>query len=160
MEPGGGRRAGAEVFSEGRRSQPTQAGSGGGCSGVSLALGGRPGGAGRPARGRTLRQRNLGQAGLQPACGDVGLLGLEGWLFHDRGGCPGILRRDPAHAGHPEGGPEFTAMVQHRAPLGIRDQGNRAGPPLCGFRDRPGQEIEELLRTAAASCLLHPVNRG
>src|SRR3981081_3594946 len=76
------RRAGAEVFSQGRRRRAPEEGRGRDRAVMAVALGAVHRGARHPARGRTLCLGTLGQAGVRPACRLLDLLGLEGRLLH------------------------------------------------------------------------------
>ena len=114
------------------------AGRGGRRAGVAAAPAARRAGAGRPAGGPALRRRDLGQAGLRPARRDLDLVGLEGRLFRQRGGRPGVLRRAALHARLPVRRAQLAAVVQHRPELGLRHRRPGAGP-LLRRRPRPAR---------------------
>ena len=118
---------------------------------------GRREGAGEASRGRALRRRAFGEAGLRPARRLLDLLGLEGRLFLDRGGRPRLLRRAALHAGAPDVRAELAAMVQHRPALGLRHRRAGAGPLLRRPPDRRADAVGLVLRAPAAARLLHPV---
>ena len=126
LEPGGVRRAGAEVFPQGRRARAPEDGRGERRPLLALALDRRRGGSCRAPGGPAHRLRDLLQAGLRPPRRLLDLLGLEGRLFLVRGRRPGLLRRAALHAGQPDGGAELAAMVQHRPALGLRHRRARA----------------------------------
>ncbi len=156
VEPGRDRRPRAEILPQGRRPGAPEEGRGERRPLLPVALRGRREGAGEASRGRALRLRAFGEAGLRPACRLLGLLGLEGRLFLDRGGRLGLLRRAALHAGAPDVRAELAAMVQHRPALGLRHRWAGAGPLLRRPPDRRADAIGLLLRAPAAACLLHP----
>ena len=94
------------------------------------------------ARMTRLRRRNLGQAGVRPSGRRLGLLGLEGWLFHHRRGRQRLFRRDALHAGQPDGRAQLAAMVQHRPALGLWHRRPGAGPLLCRLQDRQADQVD------------------
>ena len=110
-------------------------------------------------KSRAQRRRDQRQAMLRPARRHLDLLGLEGRLFRQRSRRPRLLRRDPGHAGAPDGGAELAAMVQHRALLGLRHRRPGAGPLLRRSPHRQGARLRQRLRAPAAARLLHPVGR-
>src|SRR6478752_5233576 len=55
---------------------------------------------------------------------------------------------------------ELSAMVQHRAALGLRRRWPRPGPLLRRLEDRQTHQIQIGLRASAAARLLHPGHRG
>ena len=75
------RRAGAEVFPQGRRPGAAEEGRGRDRPLVPVALGRRRGRARRAAGEGAHRRRDLGEAGVRPARRHLDLLGLEGRLF-------------------------------------------------------------------------------
>ena len=85
-------------------------------------------------QGRALRLGELRQAGVRPARRHLDLLGLEGRLFRRRRRRARLFRRDALHAGAPDGGAEFAAMVQHRPALGLWHRWARPGPLLRRLR--------------------------
>ena len=64
------------------------------------------------------------------------VLGLEGQVLQRGGGRAGVPRRTALHAGAADGGAEFSAVVQHRAALGLRHRRPGPGPFLRRPRDR------------------------
>src|SRR5450631_4506138 len=146
----------AQKYFQGRRRRQPEEGRGRDRAVLAVALGTGHRGAGHPARGRTLCQRIVVEAGVRPACRLLDLLGLEGRLLHLGTGRPRVLRRTALHAGQADGGAEFAAMVQHRAALGLRRRWTRPGPLLRRSLHRQTDQIEILLRASAAARLLHP----
>jgi len=59
------------------------------------------------------------QASVPPFGRGMGLLGMEGRLFLDRGRCARLFRRNAIDAGAPDGRAKQPAVVQHRPPLGL-----------------------------------------
>ena len=153
------RRAGAEIFPQGRRARPAEEGRGGDHSLLAVAQRRRRGRAQGTAGEGALRRRNLLQAGVRPARRHLDLLGLEGRLLHLRSRRASLLRRAPLHAGDADGGAEFAAMVQHRPALGLRHRRPEPGPFLRRLQDRRAHAIGHRLRASAAARLLHPVDR-
>ena len=157
LEPGGGRRARAEIFPQGGRAGAPEAGRGAGRPVVPVALGPRRGGARGAAQGRAHGLRDLGEAGVRPARRRLGLLGLEGRRVRRRRRRARLLRRDALHAGAPDRRAQFAAMVQHRPPLGLWRRRAEPGPLLRRLRDRQARQVEVGLRASPAARLLHPV---
>ena len=159
MVAGRVRRAGAEVFPQGRSPRAPEEGRGGDRPVLAVALRRRRGGAQGDAREGPHGRRDLGEAGVRPPRRHLDLLGLEGRLFRHRGGRPRLLRRAPRHARPADGGAELAAMVQHRPALGLWHRRPEPGPLLRRLRHRQARQVEVGLRASAAACLLHPVDR-
>ena len=141
---GGVRRAGAEVFPQGRRPRAPEEGRGRDRPVLAVALGRRRGGA-RPRCPRSERiigERSV-QAGVRPPRRHLDLLGLEGRLFRQRGRRPGLLRRAPLHARDADVRAELAAMVQHRPALGLRHRRPEPGPLLRRLQDRQADQVED-----------------
>ena len=160
LEPGRGRRAGAEIFPQSRRAGAAEAGRGGGRSRPSC-------GARSPTRPRSSRCRRPSASAprprpsrcstASPAPGPIGA-GRRGYFDGE----------DDARAYYDEmrlmlarqiGRAQFAAMVQHRPPLGLWRRWAEPGPLLRRLRDRQDGQVEVGLRASAAARLLHPVGR-
>ena len=98
------RRAGAEVFPQGRRACPAEEGRRELGPLLPVALGRRRGGAGDAAGEGALRRRAVLQAGVPPSGWVLDLLGLEGRLLLVALRAPGVSRRGLLHAGGADGG--------------------------------------------------------
>ncbi len=159
LEPGRGRRAGAEIFPQSRHPRAGEAGRGGDRSLVPVALRPRRDRAELAAEGRARGLRDFGQAGVRPSRRRLGLLGLEVRLFRRRRRRARLLRRDALHARAPDGRAQFAAMVQHRASLGLWRRRAEPGPLLRRLRDGQARQVEVGLRASPAARLLHPVGR-
>ena len=152
------RRAGAEIFPQGRRARAPEKGRGRDHSLLAVAQRCRRRRARRTAGEGALHRRNVMQAGFRPARRHLDLLGLEGRLFLLGSRRASLLRRAPLHAGDADGGAEFAAMVQHRPALGLRHRRPEPGPLLRRFQDRQARAVGHRLRASAAARLLHPVD--
>ena len=141
LEPGCLRRHRAEVFPQGRCSRASEEGARKGRSRVPVAFGSRRQGAGSDCPRTSASAARPRAAGLRPSGRGLGLLGLEGWLFHHRIRCARLLRRDALHAGHPARRAEQPAVVQHRPALGLRHRRPGTGPLLRRLQDRRADQI-------------------
>ncbi len=135
------RRAGAEIFPQGRRARPAEEGGRKFGPLLPVALGRRRGGARRAARERAHGRRAFFQAGVRPAGRHLDLLGLEGRLFRRRKRRARLLRRTALHAGRADVRAELAAMVQHRPALGLRHRRPRPGPLLRRPVHRQADEV-------------------
>ena len=160
VEPGRLRHPRAEILPQGRCAGASGAGRGAGRSGLAVAAHRRrrrrsqrwpraPATAAKPAPSRS-------STGW-PAPGPIGA-GRAAISTREEDASR-LLRRDPADAGAPDGRAELAAMVQHRAPLGLRHRRPGAGPLLRRPQDRQGARLRQRLRAPAAARLLHPVGR-
>ena len=77
--------------------------------------------------------------GLRPPRRLLDPLGQGARLLRQRGGRPGLPRRAVLHAGRPVCRAQLTAVVQHRAPLGLRHHRPRPGPLVRRPGDRRAQ---------------------
>ncbi len=134
------RRAGAEVFPQGRRARAPEEGRGEDRPLLAVALGRRRGGARRAAREGAHHRRAIRQAGVRPAGRHLDLLGLEGRLFRQRGRRARLLRRAALHAGDADVRAQLAAMVQHRPALGLRHRRPEPGPLLRRLQDRQADQ--------------------
>jgi hypothetical protein len=159
LEPGGGRRARPEILPQGGNPGAPEKNRRKLRALVSVALGRRRSGAGPVAQSRALRFGDFRPASVRPARRRLDLLGLEGALLQRGSGRARLLRRDALHAGAPDGGAQFAAMVQHRPALGLWHRWAGAGPLLRRLRDGKADEIQIVLRTSPATRLFHPVGR-
>ena len=150
------RRAGAEIFPQGRRAGPPEEGGREFRAVLPVARGCRRSGDRRTAREGAHRRRAFLQASVRSPGRHLDLLGLEGRLFRQRGRRAGLLRRAALHAGDADVRAELAAMVQHRPALGLRHRWAEPGPLLRRSLHRQADEIEELLRASAAARLFHP----
>ncbi len=159
MEPGRLRHPGTKILPQSRCACALGAGCGTGPTALAVAAHRRQGGARSAGRERPPRRRDERPPGLRPNGRDLDLLGLERRLFRQRERCSRLLRRDPADARPANRRAELAAMVQHRAPLGLRHRRPGAGPLSRRSRERQIAGLGQCLRAPAAACLLHPVGR-
>ena len=161
LEPGGLRRAGPEVFPQGRRPGAPEEGRGERRPVLAVALRARRGGPRRPPRGPAPRLRDLLQAGLRPPRRLLDLLGLEGRLLLLRGGCPGLLSTSCASCSPTRWWRRTRRNGSTPACTGpTASTGPSQGHYLRGLQDRQADQVQVVLRAPAAACLLHPGRRG
>ena len=154
------RRAGAEVFPQGRRPGAAEEGRGRDRPVVPVALGCRRGRARArcPRRSASSARRSAKQV-FDRLAGTWTYWGWKGGYFDSRCRRAGLLRRAALHAGDADGRAELAAVVQHRPALGLRHRWAEPGPLLRRLPDRKAHQVEVVLRAPAAARLLHPVDR-